>query len=49
MIFTKYICSISSASFSPDGKQVVSTSGDNTIRIWDAQTGELLHTFEGHT
>ena len=30
-------------SFSPDGKRIISSSGDDTIRIWDASNGtELL-------
>ena len=33
---------IESAAFSPDGKQIVSDFGDNTIRIWDAQTGKQI-------
>ncbi len=28
--------------FSPDGSKVISTGGDNAIRIWDAQTGNSL-------
>jgi WD40 repeat protein len=28
--------------FSPDGKQVISRSGDGTARIWDADTGDSL-------
>ena len=26
---------VSSVSFSPDGKRIVSGSGDNTVKIWD--------------
>jgi len=38
-----------SATFSPDGKRVVTASLDETARTWDAATGKLLHTFKGHT
>jgi WD40 repeat protein len=37
------------ATFSPDGKQIASTSaGGNGVRIWDATTGTLLQTMSGH-
>ncbi len=28
--------------FTPDGRQLMSTSKDKTIRVWDVQTGEML-------
>jgi len=31
------------AFFSPDGKNVVTTSWDGTARIWDAESGKTLH------
>jgi WD40 repeat protein len=41
--------SVSSVAFSPNGKQVVSGSHDNTVRLWDAVTGAALQTLEGHS
>ena len=40
---------VSSVSFSPDGKRIASGSGDNTIKLWDAATGEESLTLKGHT
>jgi WD40 repeat protein len=37
-----------SVAFSPDGARVLSGSGDKTIKLWDAATGALIRTFEGH-
>ena len=31
---------VSSVSFSPDGKRIVSGSGDRSVRVWDADTGK---------
>ena len=36
------------AAWSPDGARVVTASDDNTARIWEAASGELLATLEGH-
>jgi WD40 repeat protein len=41
--------SVHSVAFSPDGKQVVSGSGDRTVRFWDATTGATLQSLEGHS
>jgi WD40 repeat protein len=37
------------ASFSPDGTRVVTASFDDTARIWNATTGQLIATLTGHT
>jgi WD40 repeat protein len=37
------------ASFSPDGKRIVTASADKTARVWDAATGQLVATLSGHT
>ncbi len=40
---------VNSVAFSPDGKKIVSGSDDRTLRLWDADTEEHLHTLTGHT
>ena len=35
--------------YSPDGARILTASGDNTAKIWDAQTGDQLLALEGHT
>ena len=41
--------SVLSVAFSPDGQRIVSGSYDDTIKLWDAQTGSELRTLEGHS
>ena len=38
-----------SVSFSPDGETLASGSSDDTVRLWDANTGSHLQTLTGHT
>ncbi|KAG8739326.1 hypothetical protein FRC10_005784 [Ceratobasidium sp. 414] len=46
-----YRCtSIRSVAYSPDGAYIASGSDDQTVRIWDAQTGQPVgQTLNGHT
>ena len=39
---------VSSIAFSPDGQTLASGSLDDTVRLWDVNTGEPLHTLTGH-
>jgi WD40 repeat protein len=42
--------SVRSASFSPDGTRIVTSSSDTTVRLWDAGTGEPVgEPLRGHT
>ncbi|CAG7852040.1 Ribosome assembly protein 4 {ECO:0000303/PubMed:16221974} AltName: Full=Notchless protein homolog 1 {ECO:0000250/UniProtKB:Q9VPR4}; AltName: Full=Ribosome biogenesis factor RSA4 {ECO:0000303/PubMed:19737519} [Serendipita indica DSM 11827] len=41
---------VTAIAFSPDGSRIVSGSDDETIRLWDAETGQSLgEPFRGHT
>jgi WD40 repeat protein len=40
---------IQAVAVSADGTRVLSSGGDGSVKLWDAATGRLLRTFEGHS
>jgi WD40 repeat protein len=40
--------SVLSVSFSPDGKTLATGSNDNTIKLWNIDSGKEIRTFQGH-
>ena len=46
---TDFTDGVSSVAFSPDGKRIISGSGDNTLKVWDATSGQETLTLKGHT
>ena len=46
----QYTSAVSSVAFSPDRKQIASVSWDNTVRLWNAATGQPIgQPLTGHT
>ena len=47
-ILSDHTDQVESLTFSSDGTLLVSGSYDNTIKLWDMQTGGVVNTFHGH-
>jgi WD40 repeat protein len=40
---------VSSVVFNPDGRRIATASWDKTVKLWNAETGQLIRTLAGHT
>ncbi|MEH1935978.1 MAG: serine/threonine-protein kinase [Nostoc sp.] len=41
--------SVLSVAISPDGKTIASSGGDNTIKLWNLETGKQISSLKGHS
>ena len=49
MVLDGHVQSILGLDFSPNGYQLATCSGDDTIRIWDMRASKALYTIPAHT
>ncbi len=40
---------VKAVSVTPDGRRAISASDDNTLKVWDMETGDEIRTLKGHT
>ena len=40
---------VENAAFTPDGRKLVTAGADKMVRVWDANTGQLIRDIRGHT
>jgi len=46
---TGHGCDVTSVAVSPDGRLVASAAADGSVRLWDTDTGQPVHTLAGHS
>ena len=39
---------VRSVCFTPDGTKIVSAANDESVRLWDVESGKQLHSYRGH-
>lgn len=49
IVSSSFLCSRAHVRFSPNGKFVLASTLDNTIRLWNFHTSRVLKTYTGHT
>ncbi|MFO1501293.1 MAG: protein kinase [Verrucomicrobiota bacterium] len=47
--FRGHAAAVRSVAFSPDGRRLVTVSDDQTVKVWEADTGRELPPLRGHT
>ena len=47
LLLSGYSGIVTSVALSADGKKIVSGSSDKTVKIWDTDSGEVIHTLSG--
>jgi WD40 repeat protein len=46
---TGHSSGINAVALIPDGRRAVSASADQTLKVWELESGRELRTLEGHT